>query len=163
MPRWILVEQKRSLTWSHVTGNMVLLFGGFCMHFVIFFKQRQLERQQSVVDYAITYNKSDVKIVRKRKQSSYSSLWRFRRNVVSPLGSFSSFLATTVYNILFLYILFSTTPSGPSALAELHLFLVHVLYFFCLNLVETIFSPTIHSSLIDVFPWSRHEYVPVIV
>ena len=60
MPRWILVEQKRSLTWSHLTGNMVLLFGGFCMHFVIFFKQRQLERQQSVVDYAITYNKSDV-------------------------------------------------------------------------------------------------------
>ena len=163
MPRWILVEQKPSLPWSHLKGNMLLLFAGLGLHFVIFCKQRRLERQQSIADYVITYNNSDVNIRRGSKHTSDSTLWRFRRNVISPLGSFSSFLTVTVYNILFLCILFTITPSGPSALAELHLFLVHVLYLFCLNLVETIFSPILHSSLVCVFPWSRQEYVPVIV
>ena len=163
MPKWILVEQEHSLPWSHLKGNMVVLFVGICMNFVILIKQRHLERQQSIVDHVITYDNNEVNITRKSKQTSDSTLWRYRRNVISPLGSFASFLTIAVYNILFLYILFTITPSGPSAPAELLLFLVHVLYFFCLNLVETIFSSTLHSSLIGVFPWSGDNYVPVIV
>ena len=164
MPKWILVEQERSMPWSFVIGNMVLIFGGLGMHFTIFIKQSHLERKQSEVDYVITYNKSDVQIVRKSKQTSDSMLWRFRRNVISPLGSFLSFLTTLVYMILFAYLLFPfITTSGPSALGEIISFFVHVVFFFFISFVETIFSPTLRSNLSDLIPWSRHEYLPVIV
>ena len=164
MPKWILVEQERSMPWSFVIGNIVLIFGGLGMHCTIFVKQSHLERKQSEVDYIITYNKSDVKIVRKSKQTSDSMLWRFRRNVISPLASFSSFLTTIVYMILFAYLLFPfITQSGPSALGEIVSFFVHVVFFFFISFVETIFSPTLRSNLNDLIPWSRHEYLPVIV
>ena len=163
MPKWILVEQERSLPWSFIIGNIVLVFGGLGIHFAIFLKQRHLERKQAEIDYVITFNKSEVQIVRKSKQTSDSMLWRFRRNVISPLGSFSSFLACVVYNLLGAYIFFSRTPSGPSILAELLLFSVHGVYFFCVNFIESIFSPTLRNSLINVIPWLRHEYHTVVV
>ena len=163
MPKWILVEQERSMPWSFVIGNIVLIFGGLGMHCTIFFKQRHLERKQSEVDNIITYNKTDVQIMRKSRQTSDSMLWRFRRNVISPLGSCSSFLTTIVYMILFAYLLFPfLTPGGPSALGEIVSFLVHVVFFFITSFVETIFSPTLRSNLSDLIP-SRHEYLQVIV
>ena len=60
MPKWILVEQERSMPWSFVIGNIVLIFGGLGMHFTIFVKLSHLERKQSEVDYIITYNKRKV-------------------------------------------------------------------------------------------------------
>ena len=156
MPKWILVEQERSLPWSFIIGNIVLVFGGLGIHFAIFFKQRHLERKQAEIDYVITFNKSEVQIVRKSKQTSDSMLWRFRRNVISPLGSFSSFLTTLVFMILFAYLLFSIiTPSGPSVLCEIVSFLVHVVFFLFISFVETIFSPTLRSSLNNVIPIIR--------
>ena len=129
MPKWILVEQERSMPWSFVIGNMVLIFGGLGMHCTIFFKQTHLERKQSEVDYIITYNKSDVRIVRSSKQNSDSILWRFRRNVISPLASFSSFLTTIVYMILYAYLMFPfISESGPSALGEIVSFFTSMLY-----------------------------------
>ena len=165
LPKWILVEQSQ-LTYynSYVTVIITLVFVCLGLHFAIFLQQRQLERQQSVPDYSVTYNVSDVKIIWTSKKPSNRILWRFRRNVISPLGSFSSFLVTTVYNLLHAYILLTITRSGPSVLGELHLFSIHSVYFFCLNLIESIFSPTLRNSLINVMPWSRDEHhVAVIV
>ena len=163
MPKWILVEQP-VISNLYVIVMITVVFVGLGLHFAIFLKQRQLERQQSVPGYSVIYNKSDVNITSKTKQPSNRILWRFRRNVVSPLGSFLSFLASAVNNLLTTYIVFSITQSGPSVLGELHLFSVHGVYFFCLNLIESICSPTLRNSLINVMLWSRDEYrVAVIV
>ena len=165
MPKWILVEQSHPAYYHlYVTGNVTLIVVGLGLQFAIFLKQRQLERQQSVQDYYITYNANDVKIIRKTKKPSNCTLWRFRRNVISPVGSFLSFLASAVYILLMNYIVLSITPSGPSVLGELHVFSVHSVNFFCLNLIESTCSPTLRNSLINVMPWSRDEYrVAVIV
>ena len=164
MPKWILIEQSHSAYYnSFVTGNMILILVGLGMHFSIFLRQRHLERQQSS-DYFVSCDLSNVKIIRKSKQANDpSSLCRFKRNVISPLGSFSSFLVTTVYNILLALNLFSTAQTGPTLLNEIHFFLVHVVYFFCLNLIESIFSPTLLMSLVNVLPSSSHEYRAVTV
>ena len=162
IPKIILVEQSHHVYNLYTTMHVAAAFVGLCINIAIFLKQRQLESKQSVADFVATYNTSDVQIIRQTKQPN-RILWRFRRNVISPLGSFSSFLACVVYNLLGAYIFFSRTPSGPSILAELLLFSVHGVYFFCVNFIESIFSPTLCNSLINVIPWLRHEYHTVVV
>ena len=162
IPKIILVEQSDHGYNLYMTMHVAAAFVGLCINIAIFLKQRQLENKQSVADFVATYNTSDVQIIRQRKQPN-RKLLRFRRNVISPSGSFSSFLACVVYNLLGAYIFFSRTPSGPSILAELLLFSVHGVYFFCLNFIESIFSPTLCNSLINVIPWLRHEYHIVVV
>ena len=162
LPKWILVEQS-VICKLYVTVIVTLVFVGLGLHFAIFLQQRQLERRQSVPDYSVTYNVSDVKIIWTSKKPSNRILWRFRRNVISPLGSFSSFLAIAVNNLLTTYIVLSITQSGPSVLGELHLFTVHSVYFFCLNLIESICSPTLRNSLINVMPWSRDEHCVAVI
>ena len=164
MPRWILEESQSDVAFYNLCGLGLFGLVGLGLHFAIFLKQRQLERRQSVADYSVTYNAGDVKIIWKNKQPSNRILRRSRRSVISPLGSFSSFLASAVYNLLRTYIALSITPSGPTVLGELHVFSVHSVYFFSLNLIESICSPTLRNSLIDIMPWSRDEYrVAVIV
>ena len=119
----------------YLTVHTLLFCVGLGINIAIFFKQRQ----------------------------SNCSLWRFRRNVISPLGSFSSFLVSYIYNLPVYYIFLSITLSGPSVLGELHLFSSHCVYFFWLNFVETICSPTLRASIINVLSWSRHEYNVAIV
>ena len=166
MPKWILVEQP-VISNLYVIVMITVVFVGLGLHFAIFLKQRQLERRQRDPDYSVTFNEGDVKITRNTRQPSNRILWRSRRNVISPLGSFSSFLASAVYNLLMTYIVLSITRSGPSVFGELHFFSVHSVYFFSLNLIESICSPTLRNSLIDIMscrPWSRDEYrVAVII
>ena len=163
-PKWILMDPSTNLAFKniHMIVNVVLIFICIAIKIVIFLKQRQLKRQQSAVYFCVIYNTSDVKIVKQRKQPN-CILWRLRRNVISPIGSFSSFLASVVYNISVCYIFLHITPSGPSVIGELLLFSVHAVYFFCLNLIESIFSPTLRNSIINVLPWSRHEYHSAVV
>ena len=162
IPKIILVEQSDHGYNLYMTMHVAAAFRGLCINIAIFLKQRQLESQQSVADFVVTYNTSDVQIIRQRKQPN-RILWRFRRNVISPLGSFSSFLASVVYYLLRYYTFISITSSGPSVLGELLLFSVHGVYFFGLNFIESIFSPTLRNSLINVIPWLRHEYHTVVV
>ena len=164
LPKWILMDPSTNLAFKniHMIVNVVLIFICLAIKIVIFLKQRQLKSQQSAADFFVTYNTNDVKIVKQRKQPN-CILWRLRRNVISPIGSFSSFLASVVYNISVCYIFLHITPSGPSVIGELLLFSVHAVYFFCLNLIESIFSPTLRNSIINVLPWSRHEYNSVVV
>ena len=165
MPSWILEEAQSHLAFSNLCGLGLFGLVGLGLHFAIFLKQRQLERRQSDPDYSVTYNGGDVKITWKTKQPFNRILWRARRNVISPLGSFSSFLVSAIYNLIHAYILLYITQSGPSVLGELHLFLIHSVYFFCLSLIESICSPTLRNSLINIMPWSRdeHRVVAVIV
>ena len=164
MPRWILEESQSDVAFYNLCGLGLFGLVGLGLHFAIFLKQRQFETRQIVPDYSVIYNTSAVKITNKTKQPSNCTPWRFRRSVISPFGSFSSFLASAVYNLLMTYIVLSITPSGPSVFSELHLFSVHSVYFFCFNLIESICSPTLRNSLIDVMPWSRDKYrVAVIV
>ena len=95
--------------------------------------------------------------------SSNCTLWRFRRNVVSPLGSFLSFIASFVYNLPGFYIFLTATPVGPSVIGELHSFSFHCFYFFCLNFIESLCSPTLRGTLVNLLPWFRHEYQAVVV
>ena len=164
-PKLILVDLSVTIAFKNVylTMHTLVIIVGLGINIAIFFKQRQLESQQSVAEFSVSYNTSDVKIIRKSNQPSNCSLWRFRRNVISPLGSFSSFLVSVVYSLPVYYIILSITPSGPSVLGELYLSSIHCVYFFWLNIVETICSPTLRSSIINVLPWSRNEYNVVIV
>ena len=162
MPKIILVEQSDHVYYLYVAMHIATTFVGLSINIAIFLKQRQLESQQSEADFVVTYNTSNVQITRQRKQPN-RILWRFRRNVISPLGGFSSFLASAVYNMLVLYTFLSRTPSGPSILAKLILFSVHGVYFFCLNFIESIFSPTLRNSLINFIPGLTHQYHTVVV
>ena len=164
MPKWILVEESILVYYNlYMVGHTVVTFVGFGIQIAIFRKQKQLERQQSVVLCSVSYNTIDVKIIRKINQSSNRKLWRFRRNVISPLGSFLSFQAGVVYNLLVSLLYFKISPSDPPIIAELLIFSVHDVYFFCLNLIESLCSPPLRNSLIDVIPWLRHKYQDVIV
>ena len=159
----LTLVKKSALVFSNlfVTVHLFLIFIGFCIHFAIFLKQRHLQSQQS--EYSVVFNASGINFIRQRKQNFHFILWRFRRNVISPLGSFLSFLGSVVYNLLTYYFFLSITKSGPSVLGELVLFSVHCVHFFCLNFIETICSPTLFNSLIELIPWSRHRYRTVIV
>ena len=168
IPKCIIVEHSTTTLFfnkMYVCVHLVLVFVGIGINIAIFLKQRQLESQESCWrDCFVTFDKSDVNIIRKSKQPRI--LWRFRRNVVSPLASFSSFIASVLYNFPAAYIFLNITSNGPSVLGDLYLFSFHCVYFLWLNLIESIFSPTLRSSLLNVLPinpWFRHEYHAVVV
>ena len=110
-PKLILVDLSVTIAFKnlYLTVHIILLLVGHGINIAIFFKQRHLESHQSATDCFATSYTSDVKIIKESKQPSHCSLWRFRRNVISPLASFSSFLVSVVYNLPVYYIFLSIT------------------------------------------------------
>ena len=127
------------------------LFVGLGMHTAVFIKQRQLEKKQSGVEWAVSHRIGGGVVIEKvtPQTSSNRKLWKHQRNVVSPMGSLLSFLA---YNIYGPYVSISRQP--------ILILSCHGIYFFCLNFIETIFSPTLRNSLI---PWRTQKYIAVTV
>ena len=159
MPKMILLVVESDVVFYNLGTifHISIICVGTSIQIAILMKQKRLEKQQSVDQWAVSYSMSGVKIIRKSNQISNHKLWKHKRNVISPLGSFLSFLASEVYNLLILNIIFNTVPKGPPIISQIILFSVHDVYFFCFNLIKTICSPTLRGSLINVIPWRRHE------
>ena len=155
MPKMILlvVESDAVFCYFGIIFHISVICLGVGIQIAIFMKQKKLEKQQSETQWAVSYSMSGVKMIRRSNQISNRKLWKHKRNVISPLGSFLSFLACEFYILL---ILFNTVSKGPPIISQIILFSVHVMYFFCSNLIKTICSPTLHGSLINVIPWRRH-------
>ena len=120
------------------------LFVGLGMQMAVFIKHRQLEKKQSVVEWTVRRRAGGDIVIEKVKNRI---LWKHQRNVVSPMGSFLSFLAYNIYGVF-------VSGSGLPILV----LSCHGIYFFCLNFIETIFSPTLRNSLI---PWRTKKYTTV--
>ena len=165
LPKWQLVKPTGAalaFNYLYVSTHVLLVLIGLGINIAIYFKQRHLE-SRTVSDCFAFVSRGEVKTMTKRKHSSNCTLWRFRRNVVSPLGSFLSFIASFVYNLPGFYIFLTATAVGPSVIGELHSFSFHCFYFFCLNFIESLCSPTLRGTLVNLLPWFRHEYQAVVV
>ena len=114
----------------YVTGHVVVILVGLGINLAIFIKQKQLKKK----------NPSDYK------------LWKFKRNVISPLGGVLSFLASLIYNLVGSHLYFYEASGESQISGELLLFSVHCVYFFGLNFIEFICSPTLRN----VFPWTNY-------
>ena len=117
----------------YISVAIILFVFGLAIQLAIFIKQRQLEKNQTVA-------------------KSRRILMKHKRNVVSPIGSLLSFLG---YNI---YVILATVPFPP-IVKELHMFAVQIFQVFCLTLIETMFSPTLRKTLLDIILWRRPEYI----
>ena len=128
---------------------------GIVFQIAIFFRQKQLNKQLSVDQWVVCYINGKVTIRRKSQYPTFRKLWKHDRNVISPLGSFLSYEASAVYNIILIsYMYFNI---GSPIIGEFLFFSVHSVYFFCLNFIETMCSPNLRNSLFQV-PQMTLEY-----
>ena len=106
----------------------------------------------------ITYNRDGVTISRRSPdQPSCHKLWKHNRTVVSPKASLLSFLLSMHIVLLNGFFLSNLGPSGPTIYGQLINFLSFCILFFLYSFIEAIFSPTLRSSLLDVFTCYRRR------
>ena len=132
----------------------------FVSQIAYFLKINQLEKKRTNEHEMVTYNRDgdgNAHISeRSSGQSNHLKLWRHSRTVVTPLASFLTFLLVLLDFLLHVYLFLDQKPSGPSVLGQLLLFLSFFELFFLYSLVETIFSPSLRGTFIDVFQSSRN-------
>ena len=117
------IGSEESVSFTICLALEILIFAvGLGIQVAIFVKQKQLEFSEDPFTSRI--------------------LWKHRRNVVSSIGSALSFLAYNTYGIL------TVIPASP-VITEFILFSCHCVYFFWLNFIETMCSPTLRNSLVD--------------
>ena len=159
MPKWFLVGKSFTIYNELVIKLCVIyvtiVFVDLIIQFAIFITQKRLKIMQCFPKCFAPCFGNDYHIL---KVHGYNrKLWRFGRNVVSPIGSFLSFLAGVSYNLLLTY----AYISGHPQVGELLIFSVHYIHFFCFNLIETLSSPTLRNSLITKILWFRNEHYVV--
>ena len=124
----------------------------------VFAKKRQLESMQNE-KMATSMSDECIKLESRGNHKPYRILWRHQRNVVSPLGGFLSTVANVTYSLCLAYIYFNNGCSQMgSVLCKYLFFSIPSLHFFLLNLINTLFSPTLLNSFIDVATQSAREY-----
>ena len=109
------------------------------------------------------YNQDNV-IIQKRSPDKETGrkLTNFYRTVVTPTASFLSFLILFLQYVLHGYIFFSMGTSGPQVWGQFAINLRLFVHFFLHSLTETIFSPTVQRTLINVIPYHRRDVYPVV-
>ena len=145
----------------YIRAHLTLHFVGLVIQAAMFFKQRQLEKEQSAGQWVIHYDNGEIRIERKNLRTCNRKLSKHKRNVISPLGSFLSSLISAVYRfILAISIFFNQGPAGLPIISQFFFFSLHSLYFFGLNFIETVCSPTLRGSILNVIPRLRHKDCP---
>ena len=130
---------------------MVLLTSG--IHVAIFIKKRKLQKQNKEGIMVVNYNMDGVTISRRCPDvQSCAKLWKHNRTVISPKASLMSFLLALITLSCLCFLYFNVGPSGPPIWGDFLLALMFCELFFLFNLVETILSPTLCNSLLDIFP-----------
>ena len=163
--RFLLFSRSRSYKLYGILQMAIALLN-LVAHISIFFQQKQLAKQ-SASEWVVSYSTNGVKFEKKKKPSS-RILWKHNRNVVSHLGSFLSHLVAIIFHAIVSSIYYDVGPSWPPIVGQFLFFLRHSLYFFGLNFIETLSSPTLRRSLFDIILWWRHHrdmqqirYVPL--
>ena len=122
--------------------------------------KRKLEEQKSQGIMVVNYRDIEGVTISKRGPHVESShkLWKHNRTVVTPVASFMSFLLNCLFkcSIAFFFFNYDYTLQFVEFMATCHLF-------FCCNLIETICSPTLRNSLIQLLPCFRRPYRTYIV
>ena len=139
-------------------SNLLYISISFLSQIALYIRQRQLEKQRADGIMVITYNRDGVTISRRSPdQPSCHKLWKHNRTVVSPKASLLSFLLSMHIVLLNGFIFSNLGPSGPTIYGQLFNFLSFCILFFLYSFIEAIFSPTLRSSLLDVFTCYRRR------
>ena len=143
--------------WSYemqmVTG-ISIIFITFGLNIALFERKRQLETIRAEGIMVVNYSRDGVTISRRKEdEPSSCKLRNFNRTVVTPKASFILFL-TNALDYFILTLIHSVLP----VFGELVYFLTFSYIFFFNTLIETIFSPCLRNSIIDIFPCRRPAY-----
>ena len=141
---------------SYIVSMIVNLFicpFAFYIQYKLFKKQSQLQKQRADGIMVVTYNQDNVTIQRRfPDEKTGRKLSNFYRTAVTPKASFLSYLLLILFHFLNCYFLFSMGTSGPLVWEQLTINLTLFVHFFLQTLTETIFSPTVQRTLINVVP-----------
>ena len=152
--------------WSYemhmVTGISIILIT-FGLNIALFERKRQLETIRAEGIMVVNYSQDGVTISdRMEDEPSCYKLRNFNRTVVTPKASFVLFLVNALDYFILIFLHLNDTPSGPLVFGELIYFLTFSYIFFFNTLIETILSPCLRNSIIDIFSCHRRAYaVPV--
>ena len=136
--------------------NFMMCLIGLGLQSAVFIKLKQVELQANqpynetgVVSYD-TENGVIITISRLQSQPSSRTIFRHRRNLISPIGGCASFIFREIWFLFVTYYRFHTTSSGPPIGFYILLFVSPSMDFFLLNLIETVLSPILRNSLFDL-------------
>ena len=147
--------------WSYDVQMVIgisIIFITFGLNIALFARKRQLEKIRAEGIMVVNYSRDGVTISRRKEdEPSSRKLRNFNRTVVTPKASFILFL-TNALDYFILTLIHSVLP----VFGELIYSLTFSYIFFFNTLIETIFSPCLRNSIIDIFPYCRPAYaVPV--
>ena len=136
--------------------NFIMCFIGLGLQSAIFIKLKQVELQANqrynetgVVSFG-TETGVIITISRLHSQPSSRTIFRHRRNLISPIGGCASFIFREIWFLFITFYRFHTSSSGPPIGFDILIFVSPSVDFFLLNLIETVFSPTLRNSLFDL-------------
>ena len=138
---------------SILTGlTLVMTFMGLGLQITILVKLKQVESKPTNDPWVISYDITEgVNIVKLPPLESTCKIWKHRRNLVSPLGSCISFVVCQIWMLVIAYhYIFNLSPTGPPVAHDFLVFMAPSRDFFLLNLIETVCSPTLRSSLFEM-------------
>ena len=130
IPKFILMEVSAWPIHLFIIVHLILYFVGLVIQAAMFLKQNELEEEQSAGQWVIHYVNGEIKFQRKNLNTCNHKLSKHKRNVISPLGSFLSFLISAVYNIITICMFFSKGPAGLPIISQFFFFqfMVYILF-----------------------------------
>ena len=163
-----IIWKLEMVSWSYIVitifHSLICPFALY-IQYMLFKKQNQLEKQKAEGIMVVIYNQENVTIQKRSPDAeTVRKLTNFHRTVVTPKASFLSFLLLFLYYSLNGFFLYNMGTSGPQVLEQFIINLTLFVHFFLQSLTETIFSPTVLRTLINVIPCQRRRvYRAVIV
>ena len=135
-------------------SNCLSIFITVVTHILLFNRLRHLEKKRAEGIMVITYHRDGVTISRNSPDLlTNKKLWKHNRTVVSPKASLMSFILSIPFRIA-LGFLFSNNYITVHLVQTMSL--CH--HFFFYNLVESLFSPALRTSLSQMLPWYQKAH-----
>ena len=161
-----IIWKLEMVSWSYIVNMIVHLLicpFAFYIQYMLFKKQNQLVKQRAEGIMVVTYNQDNVTIqMRSPDKETGRKLSNFYRTAVTPKASLLSFLLLYLYYSLHGYFFFSMGTSGPQVWEQFVINLTLFVHFFLQSLTETILSPTVWRTLMNVIPCQRRRVCRVV-
>ena len=161
-----IIWEQEMVSWSYIVNMIVhslVLPLAFYTQYMLFKKHNQLVKQRTEGIMVVTYHQDNVTIQKRSPdEKTIQKLTNFHRTVVTPKASFLSFLLLFLYYSLNGYFIFKMGTSGPQVWEQFIINLVLFVHFFFQSLTETIFSPTVLRTLMNVIPCQRRRVYRVV-
>ena len=165
----LLGEYDSSITYSNCARFHIFL-GCYCyvlfgivqsaiallnlfVQIAVFMRQKQLSKQSP--NWVVMYCENGVRFEKKMPNTA-RVLWKHNRNVVSPFGGFVAHSVSIIFHGIMAHMYFDLGPSGPPIIGQFLFFSKNSVYFFGLNFIETMCSPTLRNSLCEFILCWRH-------